>query len=114
MQRGRILAMVALSLGLFAAQGAQAFCLFNCSQAKTKYPIVLAHGMSGFDDLAECERKMRRHAAQTLFRHDGPAGSEVIESEQDRKEHLEWARWQRSYRAARERGLSDEEARRIA
>jgi triacylglycerol lipase len=52
MQRGRILAMVALSLGLFAAQGAQAFCLFNCSQAKTKYPIVLAHGMSGFDDLA--------------------------------------------------------------
>jgi triacylglycerol lipase len=52
MQRARILGMLALSLGLFAAQGAQALCLFNCSQAKTKYPIVLAHGMSGFDDIA--------------------------------------------------------------
>jgi len=52
MRRGRILGVLALSLGLFASQGAQALCLFNCSQAKTKYPIVLAHGMSGFDDLA--------------------------------------------------------------
>jgi len=30
---------------------AEAFCLFNCSYAKTKYPIVLAHGMAGFDEL---------------------------------------------------------------
>jgi triacylglycerol lipase len=32
-------------------QQASAFCLFNCSYAKTKYPIVLAHGMAGFDEL---------------------------------------------------------------
>jgi triacylglycerol lipase len=52
MQRGRTLGALALALGLFAAQGADALCLFNCSQAKTRYPIVLAHGLSGFDDLA--------------------------------------------------------------
>lgn len=52
MHCSRALAAVALSLGLLAAQGANALCLFNCSQAKTKYPIVLAHGMSGFDEIA--------------------------------------------------------------
>jgi triacylglycerol lipase len=40
-----------LSMGLFAAPSARAWCLFSCSQAKTKYPIVLAHGLGGFDDL---------------------------------------------------------------
>jgi len=45
------LASGALLAGLFAAQGAQAWCLFSCTQARTKYPIVLAHGMSGFDQL---------------------------------------------------------------
>jgi len=43
-------------LGTLLALGAgrtsaEAFCLFNCSYAKTKYPIVLAHGMAGFDEL---------------------------------------------------------------
>jgi len=33
------------------AESAAAFCLLSCNQAKTKYPIVLAHGMSGFDEL---------------------------------------------------------------
>lgn len=33
------------------ARGAEALCLLSCTQAKTKYPIVLAHGMSGFDQL---------------------------------------------------------------
>lgn len=37
--------------GLFTAQSAAAWCLWSCTQAKTKYPIVLAHGMSGFDEL---------------------------------------------------------------
>ena len=32
-------------------QQASAFCLFNCTYTKTKYPIVLAHGMAGFDEL---------------------------------------------------------------
>ncbi len=29
----------------------QAWCLWDCNYAKTKYPIVLAHGMAGFDEL---------------------------------------------------------------
>jgi triacylglycerol lipase len=33
------------------ARAASAWCLFNCSYTKTKYPIVLAHGLSGFDEL---------------------------------------------------------------
>jgi len=30
---------------------ASALCLFNCTYTKTKYPIVLAHGMAGFNTL---------------------------------------------------------------
>ena len=30
---------------------AQAWCWWNCNYTKTKYPIVLAHGMAGFDEL---------------------------------------------------------------
>ncbi|MCC6639686.1 MAG: triacylglycerol lipase [Deltaproteobacteria bacterium] len=42
--------LLAFSL-LVTAAPAGAFCLWNCSYTKTKYPIVLAHGMSGFDSL---------------------------------------------------------------
>lgn len=38
-------------LAVVAAKPADAFCLFNCSYTKTKYPIVLAHGLGGFDTL---------------------------------------------------------------
>lgn len=38
-------------LGTFPAVRANAWCLWDCSYAKTKYPIVLAHGMAGFDAL---------------------------------------------------------------
>ena len=30
---------------------ASALCLWNCTYTKTRYPIVLAHGMAGFDSL---------------------------------------------------------------
>jgi len=46
--------VLALSLalaGMLPAAVANAFCLWDCSYAKTKYPIVLAHGMAGFDEL---------------------------------------------------------------
>ena len=33
------------------APRAEAICFFSCNAAKTKYPIVLAHGMLGFDEL---------------------------------------------------------------
>lgn len=45
------LALGLVSVGLLRAAPAEAFCLLNCSYAKTKYPIVLAHGMAGFDRL---------------------------------------------------------------
>lgn len=38
----------ALLFGL-TARDAQAWCFWNCSYAKTKYPIVLAHGFLGAD-----------------------------------------------------------------
>jgi triacylglycerol lipase len=42
---------VAALLVSASVQSASAFCLFNCTYAQTKYPIVLAHGMAGFDSL---------------------------------------------------------------
>lgn len=51
MRRSRF-APLLLALGLVLLAGpARAFCLFQCNAAKTKYPIVLAHGLAGFDEL---------------------------------------------------------------
>jgi len=36
---------------LFVASNAHAWCWWNCNTAQTKYPIVLAHGAAGFDEL---------------------------------------------------------------
>jgi triacylglycerol lipase len=51
----RIRAMAAAAIAACAiavsARPAGAFCLFNCSYTKTKYPVVLAHGLAGFDQL---------------------------------------------------------------
>ena len=46
-----VLALGLALVGMLPAAAADAFCLWNCSYAKTKYPIVLAHGMAGFDEL---------------------------------------------------------------
>ncbi len=43
--------IVALALTVGAVGQANAFCIFNCTYTKTKYPIVLEHGLAGFDDL---------------------------------------------------------------
>ncbi len=43
------LLVMALVLGMGGR--ASAFCLFNCNYTKTKYPIVLEHGLGGFDEL---------------------------------------------------------------
>ncbi len=46
----RLLAMTAtVAVTLLAAGSANAWCIFSCSYAKTKYPIVLAHGFLGAD-----------------------------------------------------------------
>jgi triacylglycerol lipase len=44
-------AVAAFALVAIAPRPAQAFCWFNCSYTKTKYPIVLEHGLAGFDEL---------------------------------------------------------------
>ena len=36
---------------MFVPRAAFAFCWFSCNYTKTKYPIVLAHGALGFDEL---------------------------------------------------------------
>lgn len=49
--RRLVLSLVVASLAVAAAKPASAFCLFNCSYTRTQYPIVLAHGLGGFDTL---------------------------------------------------------------
>ncbi len=42
---------LALVIVLGTAGRASAFCIFNCTYTKTKYPLVLEHGLAGFDEL---------------------------------------------------------------
>ncbi|MCC6375232.1 MAG: triacylglycerol lipase [Moraxellaceae bacterium] len=46
-----IIAATALVGATLTANTANAFCLFNCDYTKTKYPVVLAPGVLGFDKL---------------------------------------------------------------
>jgi triacylglycerol lipase len=46
-----VAALIAATVVAAAARPADAFCIFNCTYTKTKYPIVLAHGLGGFDEL---------------------------------------------------------------
>jgi triacylglycerol lipase len=49
---GGVLLAAALAGVVFApAPAARAFCFFNCNYTQTRYPIVLAHGLGGFDQL---------------------------------------------------------------
>jgi len=48
---GRVRAALAMLLVATLPAVASAFCLFNCDYTRTKYPIVLAHGLAGFDEL---------------------------------------------------------------
>ena len=45
------LATAVFTMTAFSANVSNAFCLFNCDYTKTKYPIVLAPGVLGFDKL---------------------------------------------------------------
>lgn len=44
-------ALVAAGLVFGSVRSAGAFCIFDCTYTKTKYPIVLEHGLAGFDQL---------------------------------------------------------------
>ncbi len=46
-----VVGLVATAWLVATAVPAQAWCWWNCNYTKTKYPIVLAHGMAGFDEL---------------------------------------------------------------
>ena len=47
----QLLAVSTLVAATLTANTASAFCLFNCDYTKTKYPVVLAPGVLGFDKL---------------------------------------------------------------
>ena len=47
----RVMTAAVLAGSLFASGESSAFCLFNCNYTQTKYPIVLAPGVLGFDKL---------------------------------------------------------------
>jgi triacylglycerol lipase len=51
--RGLVLALAVTAVTAIAARPAGAICWFweDCTYARTKYPIVLAHGLGGFDEL---------------------------------------------------------------
>jgi hypothetical protein len=61
-----------------------------------------------------CERDARRHLAQIQWGSIGRASANTITDPSDRAEHERWMDWQFGYRAAKERGLSDEECREAA
>ncbi|MDO8417658.1 MAG: triacylglycerol lipase [Agitococcus sp.] len=47
----KALVAATLTVASVSANTASAFCLFNCDYTKTKYPVVLAPGVLGFDKL---------------------------------------------------------------
>jgi triacylglycerol lipase len=49
--QGVVVGLVAAVWLVASSSPAQAWCWWNCNYTKTKYPIVLAHGMAGFDEL---------------------------------------------------------------
>jgi triacylglycerol lipase len=49
--RMAVAGLLALGVVLGTSVHASAFCIFNCTYTKTKYPIVLEHGLGGFDEL---------------------------------------------------------------
>ena len=44
-------ALLGTLAGAAMPRSGDAWCWWNCNYTKTKYPIVLAHGMAGFDEL---------------------------------------------------------------
>ncbi len=49
--RSAVAGVVVSAFLLATAVPAQAWCWWNCNYTKTKYPIVLSHGLAGFDEL---------------------------------------------------------------
>ncbi len=65
--------------------------------------------------LDDAERAMRRDIAQLAWhRHDGTEPPEVIQHNGDLREFQDWVRWQIAFRAAKDDGASDDEARAAA
>lgn len=73
----------------FTAPRAEALCFFFCDQAKTKYPIVLAHGMLGFDELFGAldywygiPSELREHGAKVYVTEVSQFNSSEVRGEQ--------------------------------
>lgn len=72
----------------------------------------LMGGCFSNDTLGEIETSVRQHLAQLGWTpEDGTDPPELLTGTDEREDFVLWARWQLAYRAARERGLLDEEAR---
>lgn len=72
----------------------------------------LMGGCYSSDTLAQIEASVRLHLAEQGWTpEEGPEPPDILTQEDERQEFRLWARWQLAYRAARERGLADEEAR---
>lgn len=46
-----VVSLISIGFVLSVANPVAAWCLWNCNYTKTKYPVVLAHGAAGFDEL---------------------------------------------------------------
>lgn len=57
----------------------------------------------------EAERRARSHLAQNILTLGGPTGVEVIQNEQDRREHIQYCEFQYCYRAWKDSKLESNE-----
>lgn len=78
----------AMFVTLFAATPSLAACWFNCDYAKTKYPIVLEHGMVGFNTLGGLiqywngiPENLRAQGAEVFVTQVSPLNSSVTRGE---------------------------------
>lgn len=83
-----IAATAALCVMLLAASPSWANCWFNCSYAKTKYPIVLQHGLAGFDTLSGgvqywygIPESLRAEGAEVFVTQVSPVNSSIARGE---------------------------------
>lgn len=88
MKHSPLISAVVVAFTLLASSTASAFCWFNCSYTKTKYPIVLAHGLLGYKELAGVDYfygivdSLRDGGATVYVTEVSPMNSSIVRGEQ--------------------------------
>ncbi|MGD9661400.1 MAG: esterase/lipase family protein [Porticoccaceae bacterium] len=88
MKRSPLLAPIVALVMLLISTSASAFCWFNCNYTKTQYPIVLAHGLLGYKELAGVDYfygivdSLRDGGATVYVTEVSPMNSSVVRGEQ--------------------------------